>query len=116
MATISTPGVGSGLDVRTIVTQLVALEKQPLTQLQTKASSLQTKLSAYGRLKSEMASLQDAAGAMLNPSTWNSKTFASNNGSAVTGSVSDSALATSFSVRVNNLAQAQSVRSSPLTT
>lgn len=116
MATISTPGVGSGLDVRTIVSQLVALERQPITQLQTKASSLQTKLSAYGRLKSEMATLQDAATALMNPSTWNSKTFTSNNMSAVTGSVTEGALATSFSVRVNNLAQAQSVRSGPLAT
>jgi flagellar hook-associated protein 2 len=116
MATISTPGVGSGLDVRTIVSQLVALERQPITQLQTKASSLQTKLSAYGRLKSEMATLQDAATALTNPSTWNSKTFTSNNTSAVTGSVTEGALATSFSVRVNNLAQAQSVRSGALAT
>lgn len=115
MATLSTPGVGSGLDVRSIVTQLVALEKQPITQLQTKASSLQTKLSAYGRLKSEMASLQDAAGALLNDSTWNSKTFTSNNTAAVSGSVSESALATSFSVQVNNLAQSQSLRSAPST-
>lgn len=116
MATLSTPGVGSGLDVHSIVAQQVALEKQPITQLQTKASSLQTKVSAYGRLKSEMASLQDAAGALLNNSTWNSKTFSSSNTSAVTGSVSESALATSFDVQVNNLAQSQSLRSAALTT
>lgn len=116
MATISTPGVGSGLDVRTIVTQLVALEKQPLTQLQTKASSLQTKLSAYGRVKSEMSSLQDAAAALLNTSSWQSKTFTSTNSSAVTGSVTDSALATSFSVKVVDLAQSQSVRAGAVTT
>ena len=44
MATISSPGVGSGLDVNSIVTQLVAIERQPITQLKTLASSLQTKL------------------------------------------------------------------------
>ena len=115
MATISTPGVGSGLDVRAIVSQLVALEKQPLTQLQSKATSLQTKLSSYGRIKSEMASLQDAAAALLNKSAWDSKTFASTNTSAVSGSAEPGALAASFAVQVTQLAQAQSVRSAPVT-
>lgn len=116
MATISTPGVGSGLDVRSIVTQLVNLEKIPLNQLQTKASSLQTKLSAYGRIKSELAGLQDAAAALMNDSTWQSKTFSSNNTNAITGSSSSTALSTSFAVQVNSLAQSQSVRSAPQAT
>jgi flagellar capping protein FliD len=30
MATISSPGIGSGLDVQSIVSQLVTLEKAPL--------------------------------------------------------------------------------------
>ena len=116
MATISTPGVGSGLDVKSIVSQLVALEKQPLTQLQTKATSLQTKLSSYGRIKSELASLQDAAAALLNKSAWDTKTFASTNTSAVSGAAEPGALAASFSIQVTQLAQAQSVRTAPVTT
>jgi len=43
---ISSAGIGSGLDVSSIVSQLMSIEKQPLTQLQTKATGLQTKLSA----------------------------------------------------------------------
>jgi ribose 5-phosphate isomerase len=46
MGPISSPGIGSGLDVQSIVTQLVALEKAPLTQLKTQATSFQTKLSS----------------------------------------------------------------------
>jgi flagellar hook-associated protein 2 len=111
MATISTPGVGSGLDVRSIVSQLVALEKQPLTQLQSKATSLQTKLSSYGRIKSEMASLQDAAAALLEKSAWDTKTFSSTNTSAVSGLAQAGALAASFAVQVTQLAQSQAVRS-----
>jgi flagellar hook-associated protein 2 len=115
MATISTPGVGSGLDVRSIVSQLVALEKQPLNQLQTKASSLQTKMSSYGRIKSELASVQDAAAALLTKPAWDSKTFASENISAVSGSAQAGALAASFAVQVTQLAQSQSARSAPVT-
>ena len=41
MASISSPGIGSGLDINSIITQLVAVEKVPLTKLQTEATSLQ---------------------------------------------------------------------------
>jgi len=34
MATISSIGIGSGLDVESVITQLVALERAPVTQLQ----------------------------------------------------------------------------------
>ena len=50
---ISAPGVGSGLDVNSIVTQLVAIERQPLQALQTKASTFQSQLSLYGKVKSQ---------------------------------------------------------------
>ena len=46
MATISSPGIGSGLDINSIASQLVAIEKQPLTQLHTEANSLQAKLNS----------------------------------------------------------------------
>ena len=48
MATIASPGIGSGLDVSSIVTQLVSLERRPIEQLQTQASTIQAKLSSFG--------------------------------------------------------------------
>lgn len=48
----SAPGIGSGLDVKSIVSQLVALEKQPLTKLQLQAATVNTKISTYGQIKS----------------------------------------------------------------
>ena len=113
---ISSPGVGSGLDINSIVTQLAAVEKQPLVQLQKNASKLQTQLSSFGTVKSQLASLQDASAALLSSDTWGAKTFSSNNTSAITGSVSTSALASSFSVGVTQLAAAQSARTAALTT
>ena len=41
---LSSPGIGSGLDVNSIVTQLVALERRPIQGLQTTAQKLQTQL------------------------------------------------------------------------
>jgi flagellar hook-associated protein 2 len=51
MATISSPGLGSNLDVKSIVSQLVALEKKPLDNLKLQAATVQTKISAFGQIK-----------------------------------------------------------------
>ena len=113
---ISSAGIGSGLDVQSIVTQLMKVEQQPLNQLKSAASGLQTKLSAYGSVKSTLSALQDAAGKLLDTSTWKAKTFTSTNTAAVTGSATSGALATSFGLKINDLAQVQSTRSAGVAT
>lgn len=107
---ISSPGIGSGLDINSIVSQLVALEKKPLAQLQTKASSLQTQLSAFGQLKSQMANLQDQVSKLASNGNWGTLTINSSN-SAVSGTLTATATATRFSVEVSQLARAQSTAS-----
>ncbi len=57
---LSSPGVGSGLDVNGIVSQLMAVEQKPLTQLQTKDSQVNAQISAYGTLSSSLSSFQTA--------------------------------------------------------
>jgi flagellar hook-associated protein 2 len=108
MATISSPGVGSGLDVNSIVTQLVAIERQPIVQLQTQVSSLQTKLSAFGKLQSNLSALRDAASALTSPSTWSQTVGTSGDTSAVAVTTDANNLPGSYSVEVLNLARAQS--------
>jgi flagellar hook-associated protein 2 len=108
--TISSPGIGSGLDVKSIVSQLVALERRPMQILQAKAGTLQTKISAFGQVKSDLGALQDAANALLDSTLWAGKTFSSSDASLVSGSASSAALATSFSVEVQQLAKPQSLR------
>ena len=50
MATISSLGLGSGLDVESIITKLMAVEQQPITDINNRTSGLKTKLSTYGTL------------------------------------------------------------------
>jgi flagellar hook-associated protein 2 len=83
MATISSIGIGSGLDIESMIKQLVAVERVPVTKLQTEATSLQTKLSTYGKLQSGMAALRDAAAALTRASTWGATTGASSDAAAV---------------------------------
>jgi len=112
---ISSPGVGSGLDINSIVTQLVEVEKQPLKTLQTKAAKLETQLSAFATVKSQLASLGDAASDLLSTDTWGAKTFSSSDTAAVTGTASTSSIASSFSMSVTQLASSQSARTAAMT-
>ena len=116
MATISSPGIGSGLDVQSIVSQLVALEKVPLRQLQTQASSFQTKLSTFGTIKSQVSSMGAAAAKLSTSGGWNAVTATSSNTAAVGVTANPGAAATSFTMAVSQLAKAQSTASTAVTT
>jgi flagellar hook-associated protein 2 len=110
--TLSSAGVGSGLDVNSIVSKLVAIESQPITQLQTEQASLQTQLSTWGQLSSAMSTLEDAASALNLPSTWSPTSASSSNASAVGVSASAGAAAGNYSVTVSALAASQTLASS----
>jgi flagellar hook-associated protein 2 len=111
MASISSAGIGSGLDVESIVTKLMAIEKQPVTDLQTKASTIQTEISAFGSLQSSVASFRDASAALTKATTWGATAATSSDTSSVGVSTSSSAFAGSYAVSVQALASAQSVAS-----
>lgn len=108
MASITSAGLGSGLDVNSIVTQLVALEHQPVDQLQKEATKLQTKVSSYGKLQSAVSSLRDASVKLTNPSTWNATASTSSDSAAVNVTTDSTAATGSYSIAVNSLASSQS--------
>ena len=108
MATISSIGIGSGLDIESVISQLVAVERAPVTQLQKEATSLQTRLSTYGKLQSGMAALRDAASALTRSSTWDATTGSSSDATAVTVSTSATTLPGSYAIEVQRLASVQS--------
>lgn len=110
MAGISSTGIGSGLDVKSIVSQLVALESKPLEKLQSRNSSLNTQISTWGTVKSQLSAVQDAAQKLMGLSSWNARALKSSNETAVTGTAAEGATVGSFAVNVTRLAQAQSTR------
>ena len=112
MGPISSPGLGSGLDVQSIVTQLVAIEKAPIATLQKQATAFQTRLSAYGTIKSQVAALGDAAKKLSTPAGWNAVSAKSSNPSAIGVTAAPGAPATSITMEVQQLAKAQSTASS----
>jgi flagellar hook-associated protein 2 len=116
MSTISSPGLASGIDIKSIVSQLVALDRAPLKTLQTQANSYQSKLSVYGSLKSMVSGLGDAAAKVSTSTGWNSVSASSSNSAAVSVSASAGTTPTSLALEVSNLATAQSTASSTLNT
>jgi flagellar hook-associated protein 2 len=105
---ISSTGVGSGLDVNSIVTQLVAIEKQPLQALTTKATTFQTQLSSYSTIKSQVSALETAAAALSTSSGFAIQKATSSDATAVTVTATSAATASVLSVEVTQLARAQS--------
>jgi flagellar hook-associated protein 2 len=103
---ISSPGVGSGLDVNGIVSQLVALEARPLSTLQTAAAKIQTRLSAMGQLQSLVSGLRDAAGALADPASYTVLSAGSTDSSIATAAIAAGAQPASGSYAVTPLALA----------
>lgn len=104
---ITSPGLASGLDVQSIVSQLVALERRPLAPLQQQAASFQSKLSVFGSIKSMVSALGDAASKLTTANAWDG-VRAMSTSDAVGASARAGTAPTSMSIEVQSLAKAQS--------
>ncbi|MES2090867.1 MAG: flagellar filament capping protein FliD [Pseudomonadota bacterium] len=108
-SSITSLGIGSGLDANTIVTKLVALESQPIVNLQTASDKLQTKISAYGQIQSAVSSVRDAARKLTSADLWGATAAASADATAVNATTSAGAQVGTYAVDVTVLAKTQSV-------
>jgi flagellar hook-associated protein 2 len=104
---ISSPGIGSNLDVNGIVTQLMALERRPLQQLDKKEAGFQAQLSAFGTLKSSLTSFQTAVKALNDVNKFQAYKASIGATSVATVTAANSAAPGSYSLEVTQLAQAQ---------
>lgn len=108
---ISSVGIGSGLEVETIVKQLVALESKPIAALQTKATGINTQISAFSQLKSQISNLQNQVDKLAKPATWLGNTLTSSNSAQVTGTATASAVQATYDVKVSQMAAGQTIGS-----
>jgi len=104
---IRSPGIGSGLDVNSIVSQLLAIERRPLNLVERKQSDARAQLSDIGRLNSAMATFQTAMRDMSSLSDFKFFSTASSDDTVIGASADSTAATGTFSVRVDNLAVAQ---------
>ena len=112
MASITSAGIGSGLDIGGLVSQLVAAEGQPTQQRIARGeASAQARLSAYGSLTSALSQFRDQLDLMQDIGKFLSRKAASSNEDLFSVSASTSALPGSYAVEVVNLATAQRLTS-----
>ncbi|MBE0621505.1 MAG: flagellar filament capping protein FliD [Burkholderiales bacterium] len=104
--TLTASGVGSGIDIKGLVSQLMAVEQRPLTLLAQKESDFQFKLTSLGSVQGSLSSLQSAAQALAAASTATYGASASD--TTILSATADSTAASgSYSVSVTALAQVQ---------
>jgi flagellar hook-associated protein 2 len=102
---LSAAGITSGLDVDSIVSQLMALERRPLNLLQQKKDTIDTRISAYGDLKSSLSTFQDAMQKLSSPEALKIYNATSGNDAVFTASANTSAAASTFGIEVVRLAE-----------
>lgn len=109
MASISSLGLGSGLDVESIISKLMAVEQQPIADVNKKTDGLKTQLSTYGQIQSSLSALRDSASKLSNPDTWAGAKTTVSDPSAVSVTAATGAAVGSAQITVTQLAQSQTL-------
>ncbi|MCB1956250.1 MAG: flagellar filament capping protein FliD [Rhodocyclaceae bacterium] len=112
--TITSAGLGSGLAVESIISQLMQLERQPITQLQSRISTVDARLSALGRVKSAMTALQTAADKIKSPAGFALFKTEVGDSKVLSASAGSSANVANHSVEVKSLASTQKLAATGL--
>ncbi len=104
---ISSPGIGSNLDVNSIVSQLMALEQRPLQALNRKEASFQAQLSAFGTLKGALSTFQTSLKGLNDLTKFQAFKATSSDASVATVAAANTAVPGNYSLEVGKLAQSQ---------
>lgn len=109
---ISSLGLGSGIDIRSIVDGLVAAERDPQDfQLTRKETDIQAKISSVGSFKSALSDFRASFAGLRVGSQFNTLDAESSNSEVVTASAESNAEQGSFTVEAKQKAQAHSLAS-----
>lgn len=111
LSTTITSGISGGaLDVGSIVSQLMAVEREPLIAMQNNVTQDQAEISDLGTITSQMAALKTAAAALSTDPTSSSlyaNQATSSNASVLSATADSTAASGTYSLTVSQLAQAQ---------
>ncbi|MGV6852833.1 MAG: flagellar filament capping protein FliD [bacterium] len=112
---VSTLGIGSGLDLSSLVQQLLTAERAPVeNRLNIKEAGYQTELSAYGSLKSAISKIEDSL-TSFKDLTAGRKTKINDEG-FYTASASETANLGKYQISVDNLAESEVLASTAYAT
>lgn len=108
MTIMSSIGIGSGMDINSLVTQLVSAEGQPaLNAIKRQEDAASTRLSGLGTLKSALSDFQSVVTKLKDGNLFKTHKAASDNESILKATASTGSVAGSYSLEVTQLAKAQ---------
>ena len=114
MAGLSAPGLGSGLDVNNLVTQLVAAERSPVEQrISRTQTGIDSKLSALGVMRGVLSTLQSSVGALRTETQVLARRAVSSDPTILRATASTTAPVGTYSVEVLSLATTHKLVSEP---
>lgn len=113
---LSSSGIGSGLNIDSLVSQLVQAEGQaPSLRLNKREAVLQADLSAIGQLKSALNGFKSALAGLGDPNAFLPRSATSSDTSLFSVSADTTAVAGSYSIEVLSLAASDKLRSNAFT-
>ena len=111
---IQSLGIGSGLDIKSLVTQLVAADRAPMdSRIARQTQSVATQLSAMGALKGALSGFQSALTPLATGANFQAMLAASADETVFTASAAGGAVAGSYGIEVRQLAQPEQLLSKP---
>lgn len=109
---ISATGLGSGLDIKSLVDQLVSSERQPVaTQLAAQEARANAQLTAIGRLKSALATFQGAVSGLADITQFQKRTATISDTERLGATTGADAEPGTYQVEVLTLASTQRLQS-----
>lgn len=102
---LTSMGVGSGIDVDSLVTNLVNARKAPQqNQITSQAASANTQLSALGQTSAALSALQSAMASLTDGSAFSARTVGSSDATVLGATSSGSPVSGSYNIVVDHLA------------
>ena len=109
MAAVSSLGIGSGLDLNSLLAGLKTAEQLPLAAIQKQQASYTTKLTAYGQVNGALSGLQSASAALAKLDLFQAVKASSTAADVLTATALSTAPSGTYALNVTQLAQSQSL-------
>lgn len=106
-------GIGSGIDLNEVLSQLEAAEKTRLTPIKTQQKAINAKISAFGKLKSALTTFNSATEKLQKADLFQSRQITGSDNYFTAKANSKAALG-NYSVKIDQLATANSVASTAI--
>ena len=109
---ITSLGLGSGLDLQNILEQLKAADRIPIGIMEARQLEYKTQLDEFNTVNTKLLAVKTAAFALTLNDTFDTKSAASNNESVLTATSTSSAASGNYEIQVSSLAKRNSWQSS----